>query len=381
MEPFIPVASLVELLVPPQNNLHSVPAATHVPFSKYQIDELTRQGYTEALARSLEKARDAFALRIWVVDNSSSMMAPDGHRIIQMPDGKIRLVDCTRWDEIIGTVNYHIRLASLIGAPSRFRLLNEQFGLSEVTAGYANILDSAAIDAEANLAIARMGFARPDGRTPLTEHIQRIFAEVNRMSLELESSGRRVVINIATDGLPTDTQGYCGHGQKQAFVDALRRLEGLPVWLVIRLCTDEDDVVDFYNRLDETLELSIDVLDDFNGEALEIYEVNPWLTYGLPLHRMREMGHHDRLFDIIDNQKFVKSQVADFCKLIYGEHIFDGIPDPSVDFKGFLDRLDSVQKGVAETWNPVKKKLRPWVSSSRLRKVFGGGFGRLFGSR
>ena len=68
------------------------------------------------------------------------------------------------------------------------------------------------------------------------------------------------------------------------FGKALGSLAGLPVSTVIRLCTDDDEVVNFYNSLDENLELNMDVLDDFVGEAKEIHSKNKWLTYGLPLH-------------------------------------------------------------------------------------------------
>ena len=149
-----------------------------------------------------------------------------------------------------------------------------------------------------NDAIQLIKKAKPGGCTPLTDHIMAIRAEIEAMLPQLRSHGQKVAIVIATDGLPTDERGYGGHGHQEQFVSALRLLEGLPVWVVIRLCTDEDDVVSFYNELDNQLELSMEVLDDFCGEAEEVHEHNSWLNYALPLHRMREMGFHDRVFDM-----------------------------------------------------------------------------------
>jgi hypothetical protein len=130
---------------------------------------------------------------------------------------------------------------------------------------------------------------KPGGVTPLTEHIYEIQEQVSAMAEDLREGGKQVAIILATDGLPTNKQGYGGKEVMNEFVSALRSLEGLPVWLVIRLCTDEDDVCEFYNSLDAQLELSLEVLDDFMGEASEVYRMNPWLCYGLPIHRCREL--------------------------------------------------------------------------------------------
>ena len=48
---------------------------------------------------------------------------------------------------------------------------------------------------------------------------------------------------------------------------AMRPLKDLPVWVVVRLCTNDEKIVDYWNRVDEELELSMDVLDDLGGEV------------------------------------------------------------------------------------------------------------------
>ena len=54
-------------------------------------------------------------------------------------------------------------------------------------------------------------------------------------------------------------------------IAAMRPLEQLPVWVVIRLCTDEDKMVNYWNNIDSAIELNMDVIDDPHGEAKEIY--------------------------------------------------------------------------------------------------------------
>lgn len=109
---------------------------------------------------------------------------------------------------------------------------------------------------------------------------------------------------IATDGLPTDGQGYGGDDIMTDFITALKTFEGLPVWIVIRLCTDESNITGFYNQLDALLD-NLDVLDDYMSESKEVNCKNPWLNYALPLHRCRELGYHDSTFLLISLIVFV----------------------------------------------------------------------------
>ena len=74
------------------------------------------------LLKSLEQTFQELPLRIWIVDNSGSMLKPDGHRIISSSSDNVQIVNTTRWNEIKETVEYHIQLAALLKAPTSFRV-------------------------------------------------------------------------------------------------------------------------------------------------------------------------------------------------------------------------------------------------------------------
>jgi hypothetical protein len=214
----------------------------------------------------------------------------------------------------------------------------------------------------------------PGGVTPLIGHLHEIHQQVKALEPSLRHEGTKVAIILATDGIPTDDYGYSNDAVKREFAQALRSFEGLPVWIVVRLCTDEESVVNYWNQIDSNLELSIEVLDDFTAEAEEIHQHNKWLNYGLPLHRMREMGCYDRLFDMLDERKLAKEELGDFFRLLFGRDLMDGVPEPEVNWDGFVERISSLVQREQKQWNPLTKRLEPWVDIRQLKRDYGSGW-------
>jgi len=354
-----------------QQQVYSLPRQESAPIedSTQKVAALRKQGFSNGLVHAMTSNVRSFPLRIWVVDNSGSMQIADGHRILGEKNN-LKFIPSTRWDEIKECVTYHAEMAGLLEAPTAFRMLNnpgatvgpQQFGVAQTGSG----MISQDIGVVRNILYK----ARPGGCTPLTAHLVEIRANVLGMADSLNAEGKKVAVIIATDGLPTDENGYYGQNTRNEFVNALRGLEGLPVWVVIRLCTDEDAVVEFYNEIDEQLELSIEVLDDFAGEAKEVYSYNKWLNYALPLHRCREMGFHDRLFDLLDERSFTAGEVRDFCALLFGCDNYEEMPDPALGWEGFRNKLGRLVDAEELQWNPIKKRAMPWVNLKELDKLF-----------
>jgi len=383
--PFVPVPSAssagavsnASVLAPPVPVM-AQPVTAYLPPQNGSLDErqkgeLMSQGYTKGMVKAIEDCISAFALRIWVVDNSGSMAASDGNRMIQTKHGEIKSVPCTRWKEIQETVEYHVNLASLLKAPTTFRLLNNPGSRAGQQIFSVADKGEAMIPNDVQIATSTMMNSSPNGVTPLSKHIYEIREQVISLAPQLNAQGCKVAIVLATDGLPTDSSGRGGETEKRNFLEAMRSLEGLPVWIVVRLCTDSQSVVEFYNELDTQLELSVEVLDNFTAEAEEMYRKNKWINYTLPMHRMREMGFQNRLFDLLDERSLTIGELRDFCTLIFGIDQFDGVPDPEVDFNGFLKAVNNMLKKEKNYWHPIKKKLKPLLDLTKMSETYGDG--------
>jgi hypothetical protein len=306
------------------------------------------------------------------------MQSTDGNEIRGTKD-KVIVVPCTRWKELQGSIEYHAELAGLIQAATIFRMLNDpgphvgpqEFSIGDINSINAFSSSDKTIEQDVATAIGIVQYTHPQGVTPLTYHLQTISDRIQQMEPMLRSQSQKAVVVITTDGLPSNETGYSGESVRAHFVEALKRLQRLPVWVVIRLCTDDGAVSDYYNDLDKLLELPLECLDDFLSEAKEIMKVNKWLNYALPLHRCREMGYQHRLFDLLDERRLNKDELLEFLTLLFGSAPFGNAPDINADWNGFFKVLEHVVKTESKEWNPVTHNLGPWIDMKQLSKMYG----------
>jgi hypothetical protein len=218
--------------------------------------------------------------------------------------------------------------------------------------------------------------SKPSGfKRPLTNRILEVHDYVSSKAEGLRQSGQQCFLMIATGGEPTDENGCTSKKALDDFVNALEKLGSLPIWIVLRLCTDDEKVVAFYQKLDKELDFNLEVLDDHAAEAQEVYSKNPWLNYGLPLHRARENGITDKVFDLIDERKLTASELQRFCYLLFGNDSFDRVPDPNIDWLGFVDHIGRLNSCEENTLNPIKNEKLPWIDMKVLDRMYGKSMG------
>lgn len=321
-------------------------------------------GIVEAL---LTSSSEAFPVRFFVVDNSGSMQAGDGNRTILDAQGRGRLVRATRWEELADTVMQVGAMALALNARTDFHLLNPRtcgqfFSMGDDATAGAIPIAGGRLESLQGLREVICGTS-PAGTTPLTESVMALVSLIEPAAAKLRARGQQAVVILATDGMPNDPP---------SFLAALKTLQALPVWTVVRLCTDDDGVVEYWNQLDGSLEAPLEVLDDHAGEAKECAQKNGWLTYGAAMHLARTFGMHDRLWDLLDEQALLPSQVRQFCTLLLSDGSGGGValPEPELDPRAFVTAVTAAlqRSDAPPVFDPLSGRMKPWIDTAALAR-------------
>eukprot|EP01034_Spumella_vulgaris_P023153 gene23153-29346_t len=296
------------------------------------------------------------ALRFTIGDDSGSMGTKDGMLVVGDRDSQYKSFEkCTRWAELVNTLQFHSKLARAAAAPTEFRLLNltshDPLLVGAVTDGKA--------DLERHNTLISLLDSSPNGRTPLCGHIRQVTDAIRVVEYDLRRAGKKVLLTIATDGEATDGD----------LAQAMRPLTNLPVVVLIRFCTSEQGVLNYWNKIDQDLELHLDVVDDLLGEAKEVHRYNPWLTYGEPLQRLREFGCSVKEIDLLDERKLTLEEVRKVCSLIFGGSV-ENYPHPEVNWDAFLKTVEEENYKAGMVWSPMTKQSVKWVNTHMLTHVY-----------
>jgi len=333
------------------------------------IQALMELGLPWGLARLVHEEDRQIALRLFLLDNSGSTNTVDGK--VLMDDA---MIPCTRWEEIQHMATQQAAWNARIGTPCEFVLLNPP--AKRPKGAFSGGVDFVRIDpGQGDLATQQLGLQHmlratvPKGPTPLAERLSELYGRIARDATELAAAGQRVVLVIATDGLPTGSySGVSTEMDKARVAEQLRRITGdLPVHVVIRLTTDDDDVVAFYNNLDEELELPLEVLDDIESEAKEVAaQGNQWLTYSPVIHTLREGGTFVKLFDLLDERRLTNVEVLLLSRMLLQDESQAPLPRDPEDFVGYVETQLEKTEWV---YDPLKRRMAPCINVYHLRRA------------
>ena len=211
--------------------------------------------------------------RFFICDDSTSMQSEDGEVVVNKGGNNV-IEECTRWDELRQTIQFHSYLSSLGQFRTEYRLMNAGIPMVIGATREQDAISMPAFDA--------LLTSVPTGGTPLCYHIDEVVRQITAAAPELRRNGQKAAVAILTDGEASDGN----------IEEHMKPLCNLPCMVVVRLCTDQKEVIEYWDSLIGKLELYMDVIDDPMKEAAEISECNDWFVYGEPLHRLREFGNY-----------------------------------------------------------------------------------------
>ena len=128
---------------------------------------LSRHSWPHGLQRRFIHELSLTPKRFIIVDDSGSMGAGDGHRLVG--DAQKKMVSSTRWAELGDSIRFHAGLAEAAGAVTEFRVLNQA----------APFLIGTGDDDGSNLKrLCTVLDGSPGGGTPLCRHVNEVIQEI-----------------------------------------------------------------------------------------------------------------------------------------------------------------------------------------------------------
>jgi len=214
---------------------------------------------------------------VFICDDSGSMNTPLGD--LSGPFDKMP----SRWDELKQTVSIVVDLASV-------------FDPDGVDVYFLN--REPVFHVQSSEQLVPVFAVPPSGPTPIVPVFRRVLRDKQH---EIEE--RKLLILLATDGVPTDNQG---HRDIRSFEYVLKHerkpVNRIPVTIIA--CTDDDDCIGYLNDWDKKLP-NLDVVDDYRNEKREIQACQgkqfPF-SFGDYVVKIL-MGGVDSWFDDLDEKK------------------------------------------------------------------------------
>ena len=215
---------------------------------------------------------------VCIIDDSGSMnngITPNNINFSQPP---------TRWDELKSKIGIVVDIASC-------------FDPDGIDVYFLNKSPLKNINKSEQLFNSAQFTSPPSGGTPLTKCFNTVLNDKREISKE-----RNLLIIIATDGEPTDSNGY---GDIKGFKKALTSRNPIDnIFVTFMVCTEDDDAIEYLNKWDNYMK-NIDVVDDYYTEKAQILKSqgkNFSFTMGDYIAKLM-LGSVNSYYDNLDKKK------------------------------------------------------------------------------
>ncbi|CAF2980196.1 unnamed protein product [Rotaria sp. Silwood2] len=186
----------------------------------------------------------------------------------------------TRWNELKQTVSIVVDLASTL----------DPDGLDVYFLNRQPMYNVQSSEELTNIIIS--------GPTPIVRVLRQVLKDKRN-----EIQQRKLLILLATDGVPTDDNGQPRiDGLRQFLLYERKPIDRIPVTIIA--CTDDDECMSYLNNWDKDIP-NLDVVDDYRNEKKEIlsYQGKSFpFSYGDYVVKIL-MGGIDPWFDLLDERK------------------------------------------------------------------------------
>ena len=305
-------------------------------------------------ARADSLAMSQFSFRFVLVDNSRSMVQNDSQRPVHNGRGGLRFIECSRYEEAVASVSMMARVADHAGTPLEVRFLSNRGDSQPIVVGKKK-------DDGVSLAAVMDALAcEPAGSKHICRSLHEVVNQVRWIEDILMITNKQALLTILTDGEASSSDGN--------IIDALKPFEGLPVHIIVRLCTDEQVVVAYWRNLVAHVDVNITILTGVVNEATRVSQVNKWMTYGQHLQTVREFGI---ITDPPLTRELTSSEIQSLANMLLlpPETSF---PNAETDWKGFVQavrkHMEKRRKNntVPVAWCPLRKTTVPWIDVDAL---------------
>lgn len=302
-----------------------------------------------------EIIKDLSQYSIVIIDNSGSMRVSDGKKINSENGFRIKN-GVTRWEEAVYKVLEIAKYNISRNMATKYYLLNPKIydnWLKNID--WVEIVPSKN-DFEENLTILKSQLLDDNnirGTTPLTKITKKILRDH-----EYILHSKLINYNIITDGNPDNSKN---------FENSLETISNkLNIFLTINLCTDQEEIIDYYNDLDKKIgnELSgLDVIDDFQDEYQEIVNSgNKFFTYTHDIHICRMAGCNSIIADLLDERQLTISEMNSLINELLG------MPNDLPNWSERREYIDYLEKNNKRVFNLKTNQFTSLIDIKQVNK-------------